>query len=602
MRFTQAVLAGALALLAPSHCAPVNSTYTNPILPGWHSDPTCVFVAELDDTFFCTVSTFLGFPGLPLYASKDLLDWKHISNTFSRASQFPELANATYQQGGTFAPTLRYRNGTFYTVVVTVDPLVGLIFTTTDPYASAAWSDPVRFDPVSIDADLFWDDDADGQAYVTFAGIQQATLDVATGERGANYSVWNGTGGASPEGPHVYKKDGWYYLMIAQGGTELGHTEIIARAESVAGPYESFEGNPILTNRNTSEYFQTVGHADLFADGSGNWWGVALSTRSGPAWVNYPMGRETVLYPVTWGEGEWPVLQPVRGRMSAWPLPPRSRDLAGEGQWAGDGDAVDFGPGESLPLHFMSWRFAPDGAFSVSPDEKPNTLKVLPSKANLTGGPDFQPRDGISFIARRQTDTLFDYSVDVEIDAEVEEEEAGATVFLTQDQHLDLGVVLLASDGSSELAPHIRFRGNGTGNNEGPTPETVVEPVPEAWLGRPLRLQIQAANDTHYTFSAGPSDGAEPEKTLAYAPATILSGGTGPFTGKLELRICFWAHVYMLICTRCSCRRVRDKQRRQWHDASLFQQMEVRGKGSKNRRGGICSFYADMNCQVWNSE
>lgn len=101
--------------------------------------------------------------------------------------------------------------------------------------------------------------------------------------QGSGYkSVWNGTGGAHVEGPRLYKKDGWYYLLIAEGGTELAHAATIARSRDPFGPYESYEGNPLLTNRNTSDYFQTVGHADLFQDATGRWWGVALSTRSGP--------------------------------------------------------------------------------------------------------------------------------------------------------------------------------------------------------------------------------------------------------------------------------------------------------------------------------
>ncbi|KAF4534282.1 Xylosidase : arabinofuranosidase [Lasiodiplodia theobromae] len=526
-----------LALASPGQPFPTttnttaNSTYTNPLFPGWHSDPTCIFVPSHDSTYFCSVSTFLGFPGLPIYASKDLQNWKHVSNAYNRASQFPDMNTYTGQNNGVFAPTLRYHDGVFYNIVVMV-AWEGLIFKTTDPFDDAAWSDPVRFTPASIDPDLFWDDD--GTVYVTYAGIQQSTIDLDTGAVSDPVYIWNGTGGASPEGPHLYKKDGWYYLMIAEGGTELGHTEIIARSRNVSGPYEAFEGNPILTNSGTDEYFQTVGHADLFQDAAGHWWGIALSTRSGPAWTNYPMGRETVLFPASWEDGEWPVLQPVRGRMEGWPLPAPTRDVPGEGPFVGDADVIGFAPGEGIPKHFLFWRFPPEGAFAVSPEEATNALRLVPSKANLTGGTDFEPTDGITFVGRRQTDTLFDFSVDVAVDSAAgEEEEAGVTVFLTQDQHLDLGVVLLASDESAGLAPHLRFRVNGTGNNEGPAPETVVEPVPEAWLGGPVRLYVQALNDTHYTFSAGPSDEAEEAKTISHAPATIVSGGSGPFTGTL---------------------------------------------------------------------
>lgn len=537
MLFTSAVCAAVLALVAPGSAAPLtpaNSTYTNPIFPGWNSDPSCVFVPEYDNTFFCTVSTFLAFPGLPIYASKDLINWKHISSAFNRPSQHPELGTSTDQQAGVYAPTLRYRNGVFYNVVVTV-PLHGLIFTTTDPFSSAAWSDPVRFTPDSIDADLFWDDDVSGQAYITYAGITQSAINLTTGATTTPATIWNGTGGASPEGPHIYKKDGHYYLMIAEGGTELGHSETIARAPTVSGPYQSYPDNPILTNRNSDNYFQTVGHADLFPDAEGQWWGVALSTRSGPAWRNYPMGRETVLFPATWAEGQWPVLQPVRGRMSGWPLPPPTREIAGDGSFLGDPDVVDFGEGEALPGHFLHWRFPSEGAFVVSPAEAPGRLRIVPERVNLTAGANYT--GGLGLVARKQTDTLFAFGVDVEFEFEagVEGEEAGVTAFLTQDQHVDLGVVVLpAANGSGALVPSIRFRVEGSGNAD-VVPEEVVLAVPQRWRGqgKAVRLEIRAVDETLYAFSAGPADGSEPVRVISYAPATLLSGDTGRFTGTL---------------------------------------------------------------------
>lgn len=518
----------------------LDNSYTNPILPGWHSDPSCTgVIAELNNTNFCVTSTFLATPGLPVYASQDFVNWKLVSSALTRESQLPEIGDSSPgQQNGIFAPTFRYRNGTFYIVVVSVlgvDPdqsIVGTIYTTTDPYSDDAWSDALRFNPVSIDPDLFWDDDVDGQVYITYAGIQQAKIDLSTGETSASYYIWNGTGGASPEGPHIYKpwKDGYYYLMIAEGGTELNHAVTIARATAVDGPYEAFEGNPILTNRNTSEYFQTVGHADLWQDADENWWGVALSTRSGPEWVNYPMGRESVLFNVTWEEGGWPVCQkPIRGQMNGWDLPPASGNIPGDGPLVSDPDVVDFQDYTSMPKHFVYWRFPKVENYEVSPEEKPNALKLTPSVANLTGGADFAPADGITFVSRRQTYTVFNYSIDVELNATAAEQEVGVTAFLTQLQHIDLGLVALPTSNAS-LDYYLRFRVTGTGNYEGPAIETVVKPVPTAW-SQPLRLGVQAVNDTHYAFSASSSSDSDSTTIIGYAPSTLLSGGTGPFTG-----------------------------------------------------------------------
>ena len=140
-----------------------NSTYTNPILPGWHSDPSCIFVAEKHNSFFCATSSFLAFPGMPIYTSKDLINWRISSHVFSRQSQAPQIGNTTVQNGGLWATTIRYHDGKFYAMVAYTPEIpfvvTGFIFTTTDPYDSSAWSDPLVFPLLDIDPNLFWDDD-----------------------------------------------------------------------------------------------------------------------------------------------------------------------------------------------------------------------------------------------------------------------------------------------------------------------------------------------------------------------------------------------------------------------------------------------------------
>ncbi|KAM0282482.1 hypothetical protein ACHAQH_002996 [Verticillium albo-atrum] len=248
-------------------------------------------------------------PGLPVYASNDLTNWRLASHAVSRKSQVPEHDESLTQNDGLWAATIRYHEGTFYI---------------TDPY-DAAWGNPIRYEPEQIDPDIFWDDD--GQAYVATAGTNLQTLDLATGTFGPVRRIWNGTSddpdAAFLEGPHIYKKDG------------------------------IFEGIPVLTNRNTTEYFQNIGHGDLFQDSKGQWWSSALAwRRSGPAGVSYPMGREMVITPVTWDEGAWPVFVPVRGEQTAWAL---ATDLeVGVGALVTDPDVVDFAPGSSLALRFLA--------------------------------------------------------------------------------------------------------------------------------------------------------------------------------------------------------------------------------------------------------
>ncbi|PKY01638.1 xylosidase : arabinofuranosidase [Aspergillus campestris IBT 28561] len=503
----------------------VDKPYTNPLLPGWHSDPSCVHVPDHNDTTFCVASTFIAFPGLPIYASRDLQAWKLVSNAFSRPSQIPDLRETTNQQGGLYAPTLRYRGGKFYLIVSFLGPSTrGLVFTSADPFSSEAWGEPVEFDVVGIDPDVFWDDDDDGKVYVTSAEdqrIQHYSLDLETGETGPAVDLWNGTGG-----------DGWYYLLIAEGGTEVDHSVMMARSRHRTGPWEPCPHNPLLTNRGTEEYFQTVGHADLFQDGNGNWWAVALGTRSGPEFVTYPMGRETVMAPATWAEGEWPVIEPVRGQMQG-PLPRKdSRYLQGrgEGPFIKRPDRLDFAPGSSIPAHLVYWRYPKEDHFAVSPPGHPHTLRLTPAFANLTGDASFQPDDEITFIARRQTDTLFTYTVDVDFSPTVVDEEAGITLFLTQFQHVDMGIVLLESS-SGALTPSLRLRAEGRGNYEDDTPTKTIE-LPREWLGKPIRLGIRAVSDEKYEFFAR-STGRSKETVLGSVDARVVSGDTGKFTGTL---------------------------------------------------------------------
>ncbi|KAK8074033.1 hypothetical protein PG994_004932 [Apiospora phragmitis] len=514
-------------------CQAQNSTYYNPVLPGWHSDPSCT---QVNGTFFCATSTFIAFPGIPIYASKDLINWKLISHAWNRESQLPGISWNTWgQQDGMYAPTLRHHDNAFYLICEYLgqsDSIVGVVVQTPDPFDDAAWSDPVLFRPEKIDPDLFWDDD--GKVYTATQGIILQELDLATGALSPPpVSLWNGTGGVWPEGPHIYRKDGWYWLLIAEGGTATDHAITIARARNITGPYEAYENNPILTNRGTDEYFQTVGHGDLFQDAKGNWWGMCLATRSGPGFEIFPMGREASLFPVTWEEGEWPVLEPVRGKMSGWALPETSRDIPGDGPFISDPDKYDFIEDNAvIPKHFLYWRVPREDTFSVTADG----LQIVPSRNNLTGIPDsntdgvLSGRQGLAFVGRRQTDTLFTFSVDLSFAPTTPGQEAGITVFLTQLNHIDLGIVLpeQQEDGASSK---LSFRMQSIGTVAAPEPKLVE--VPSEWLDAPIRLEIQAADPTEYTLSAMPASDPDARVVIGAASAALVSGGAGNFVGSL---------------------------------------------------------------------
>ncbi|RYO99991.1 hypothetical protein DL763_001122 [Monosporascus cannonballus] len=441
---------------------------------------------------------------------------------------------------GIWAPTLRYRDETFWLVTTLVDDdraaddasrwdnTEQVIFEAADPYDPASWSNAVHFDFEGYDTEPFWD--VDGKSYITGAHawkvgprIELAEANLGTGEIGEWRTIWNGTGGLAR-------------------GTGIDHMATMARSKSIHGPYESNPANPVLSNADTTEYFQAVGHADLFQDASGNWWGVALSVRSGPLYMHFPMVRETVMVPVTWSTGEFPVWSPVRGEMSGWPFPPKNTNVEGPGPFIVEGDEVDFEAGSTLPAHFTHWRFPRAESFTVSPPEQPNSLRINPSRLNLTAlNGNYAGPEGQSFVGRRQQDTLFTYNVNLDFHPSSLEEEAGVSVFLTQNHHLDLGVVMLPSNNSTAtfpysgngmtrrtgtLIPHLRFRGE----SYVPVPDDIVAPLPEAWLGRTLRLEIRASNMTHYSLSAGPADAMSQMRTILDVSNEPVSWG---FTGVI---------------------------------------------------------------------
>jgi beta-xylosidase len=203
-----------------------------------------------------------------------------VSNALNRPEQEPSLNTAKRATSGIWTSTIRYREGTFYVVTSLVyddypknasNLFDSFVITSTDPYSSASWLNPIHFNFTGYDTSPFWDEY--GQLYITgthawevHPGIQMVTLDSETGAIGPYINIWNGTGASSPEGLHIYKKDDCYYLLIAESGTGSGHMATIGRAKNISGPYESAPHNPVLTNANTTQFFQSVGHADLFQD------------------------------------------------------------------------------------------------------------------------------------------------------------------------------------------------------------------------------------------------------------------------------------------------------------------------------------------------
>ena len=305
---------------------PKSGEYLNPIIAGFNPDPS---VCRVGDDYYLVNSAFNYFPSLPIFHSKDLVNWTQIGNVLDRPSQMPIRGGAV--QSGTYAPTIRYNEGTFYVVNTLVGSSLGNYYVTaTDP--KGPWSEPNKLEGIGgIDPDFFFDDD--GRCYVTscdsppqgetqYNGHRQIKLQEMDLARktpiGEKTVIINGGTDLTKhpnwcEGPHLYKIKGKYYAMCAQGGTSTAHTEVIFKADSVRGPYVPWDKNPILTQMDLSNDrpnpVTCTGHADLLQTQNGDWYAVFLGCQPYERGF-YNTGRQTFMLPVSWTSDGWPVILP----------------------------------------------------------------------------------------------------------------------------------------------------------------------------------------------------------------------------------------------------------------------------------------------------
>jgi xylan 1,4-beta-xylosidase len=295
-----------------------HTSYPNPLIPGFYPDPS---VVKVGSDYYLATSTFEYLPGIPVFHSADLTHWEMIGHVVERPGQ---LASATVPtNGGAWAPTIRHRNGTFYVVVTDAMGRGMLIFTASRP--EGPWSDGTVVEGIhGIDPDLAWDDD--GTAYITYSGLDttsgepfgghggilQITVDLDAGKPlSPPRQLWSGTGLKFPEAPHLYRHDGYWYLVIAEGGTERGHGISVARGPAPSGPFEGGPGNPVVSARSTSLPIQNTGHGDLVEAPDGSWAVVMLGMRpAGGTQAFSALGRETFITTARWEDG-WLRIDPV---------------------------------------------------------------------------------------------------------------------------------------------------------------------------------------------------------------------------------------------------------------------------------------------------
>jgi alpha-N-arabinofuranosidase len=402
-----------------------SATFTNPVISGFHPDPS---ICRAGDDYYMVHSSFEFFPGVPIFHSKDLVHWEQIGYCLTRKSQLPlEKMRAS---GGIYAPTIRYHKGTFYMVTTNVDGGGNFYVTAANP--AGPWSEPVWLDCSGIDPSLFFDDD-DKVYYTRHEGqgdgyVAQTTLNIETGWlEGCLKEIWRGTGGVWPEGPHLYKINGKYYVMIAEGGTSFDHRVTIARGDSPFGPFESNPNNPILTHRNRPDSpIQALGHADMVETPDG-WWMVCLGIRPQGGRFHH-IGRETFLTPVVFDSNGWPVvngngtIEPV---MTAPKLP--------QNIW----------PKQPARDNFDNTTFALQWNFLRNPYDSDYSLTERAGFLRLNGSAvTVSDQDSPAFVGRRQTDFNCAVSTLLDFESNSENEEAGLVVRGNDKNHYDIGVTL----------------------------------------------------------------------------------------------------------------------------------------------------------------
>lgn len=502
-----APLALAVALGAAT-AAGAQVAYQNPVLPGFYSDPS---ICRVGGDYYLVHSSFGYFPGVPIFHSTNLVNWEQIGHVLTRPEQVPlKKAGVTL---GIFAPTLRCHGGVYYMITTNITDKGTFFVTATDP--RGPWSDPIPVDMPGIDPSLFFDDD--GKVYVTSTvnwgphiheGIHLAQIDIRTGKLLTTpRNVWAGTGGRYPEGPHLYKKDGWYYLMIAEGGTQFGHKETIARSRHIDGPYAGDPANPIMThadmNAETSA-IQGLGHGDLVQTQDGAWFMVAHAFRQHDD--HQILGRETFLAPVRWDKDAWPVVNgdgTVSESMqaTALPGPVLKQDL---------GRREDF----SAARLGLEWNYLHNprtDRYSLA--ERPGYLRLRGTAAAL------DDVDGLTFVGRRQQHFDFEAGTALDYTPRADGEEAGLTLFKDDKHHYTLAVM---RQGQARVAV-LRVRLGMIHADQ--------RRVPLA--AGPVQLRV-TGNPDRYAFAVRQGEGAWTslgELDTRYLSSVTAGGFTGVYVG-----------------------------------------------------------------------
>lgn len=471
--------------------------YTNPVLPGFFPDPS---VCCVGDDYYMVNSSFQYYPGVPIHHSKDLIHWEAIGHCLTTETQ-ANLKDVSFW-GGIYAPTIRYNDGTFYMVTTNCSYKGNFIVYTDDPRGT--WSEPVWLEQGGIDPSLYFED---GHCYLVSnpnIGIDLCEINPKTGEQlTPGKTIWRGTGGRHPEAPHIYKKDNYYYLLIAEGGTEYGHKVTIARSEKIDGPYEPNPSNPILThiNRNAQDNaIQGTGHADIFQAHDGSWWLVCLGFRP-QSYSHHLLGRETFLAPVRWDERAWPVVN-------------------GDGTIAIDMQCATLEQTTAIvpavrttfdqPLNY-DWNYLSyPRSECYSQSARKGYLRIASAPVGLDSN------DSPAFVGRRQQHIAFTATTELDYQQLADGGQAGLTVYMGHEHHHTLAVKAVGD----ERVVALDYRLGALRHNEATVRLT----------SKKVQLRVEGTAD-YYIFSCS-TDGGKTFSELGRIDTRFLSSETvGGFTG-----------------------------------------------------------------------
>jgi xylan 1,4-beta-xylosidase len=407
----------------------------NPILPGFNPDPS---ITRVGGGYFIATSTFEWYPGVQIHHSTDLVNWRLVKRPLDRASQLDMRGNP--DSGGVWAPCLSHADGKFWLVYTDVKRLDGNFkdshnYIVTAPSVEGPWSDPVYINSSGFDPSLFHDDDGKkwflnmlwnhvshgvgGQPKTpSFAGILLQQWDpVAQKLVGPVKNVFAGSPHGLVEGPHLFKRDGWYYMTTAEGGTGYGHAVTMARSRNIDGPYELHPDTHLITSKDAPDApLQRAGHGQIVETPDGAVYHTHLCSRPLPGLRRSPLGRETAIQKCVWGEDGWLRLEhggPVPE--VEVPAPPGTKTVEQAGEVRYDFDGLE------LPLDFQWLRTPiPERIFSLT--DRPGFLRLVGRESI---GSFFEQ----ALVARRQQHFTFRAETELDFGPETFQQAAGLTLY-----------------------------------------------------------------------------------------------------------------------------------------------------------------------------